>query len=266
MAETVARFRDAAVRYRDRTALGPLSLDLFRGDFLGVVGPNGAGKSTLLHLAAGAIPLSEGSLMVFGVSAGPGGKVKLGSYRRRIGFLLQHHDFLPDVPFTVEDVVWFGRTGLRRPGSRDRAEDARAVESALADLGLTSGRLRLYRELSGGERRKVQLARIIAQKAELVLLDEPAAGLDLDWQERMTCLVAELYRRYGSTVVMVTHDIDRLPSCCNRVLAVRDGEAVGFGPPDEVLRSELLSAVYGCPVEVIARGSRYFAFSLVPEG
>jgi iron complex transport system ATP-binding protein len=139
-----------------------------------------------------------------------------------------------------------------------------AVDHALDLLDLVRMRGRLYRELSGGERQKVQLARLLAQDADLLLLDEPTAGLDLDWQERLTSLVEELHDRTGVAVVMVTHEAHHLPGCCEKVLLLRNGRAVAAGTPSEVFTPDLLSELYGCRIEVMERQGRYFAHSLGP--
>jgi len=246
--ETVAELREAAVRRGGRTLLGPVSLRIGRGEFWGIAGPNGAGKTTLLKVLAGLLPPSEGH------ASGPP--------RGRIGVLLQHHAFLPDLPFTVEDVALFGRTGIAGLGRPFRPEDREAAREALDRLGLGGMKDRLYRDLSGGEQKKAQLARLLAQDADLLLLDEPAAGLDLAAQEQMTLLAGDLHRRTGRTFVMVTHEIDRLPAECGRVLLLREGRVLAAGPPREVFLPETLSALYGCPMEVVSRGNRFHAFSL----
>jgi len=261
----LALLENVAVRRRERSILGPLSMTVRRGDFWGVVGPNGAGKTTLLRAIAGRQTASAGLLRVLGQTHPGRGWRARRSLRRAIGFLFQHHAFVPAVPFTVADVVYFGRASAVRIGLPYGARDHIAVRSALQSLGLTQMRDRLYRELSGGERQKVQFARLLAQEADLVLLDEPTAGLDPDWQERVTLLTESLHRDHGRTVVMVTHDVDRLPSCCNRVLLLRGGRAVGMGEPEEVLTSGMLSSLYGCPMEVVVRAGRRHAFAAGPD-
>jgi iron complex transport system ATP-binding protein len=247
--------RDVVVEHRGETLVGPVDIAIKRGEFWGIVGPNGAGKSTLLRVIAGLEPIGEGTLDV----AGRGG-------RRSIGVLFQHHEFVPELPFTVLDVVNAGRSDRLLLGPVRSAGDRRAVDRALELFGLADMRHRLYRELSGGERQKVQLARLVAQEAELLLLDEPAAGLDLDWQERLNALVADLHRQTGAAVVMVTHEVHHLATCCDRVLLLRGGRVVACGDPSEVLTPELLSELYGCRMEVTRRGDRYFAHSRGTDG
>jgi ABC-type cobalamin/Fe3+-siderophores transport system ATPase subunit len=251
----LAEARGLVVEHRGATLVGPVAITINRGEFWGVVGPNGAGKSSLLRAIAGLEQLSAGTLEL----TGRGG-------RRSIGLLFQHHDFVPELPLTLEDVVSAGRSGRVAFGSLRGADDRQAVDDALELFGLKAMRRRLYRELSGGERQKVQLARLVAQGADMLLLDEPAAGLDLDWQERLNALVADLHRVTGVAVVMVTHEVHHLPPCCDRMLLLRDGRVVARGAPSEVFTAALLSELYGCRMEISRRGGRFFAHSLGPAG
>jgi iron complex transport system ATP-binding protein len=244
--------RALEIRRRGATLLGPLDLTIRSGEFWGVVGPNGAGKSTLLRAIAGLERIDRGSL-------------EPAADRRRVGFLFQHHDFIPELPFSVEDVVAFGRAGLPSLGPRRNEADRTAIESALEALDLGALRTRLYRELSGGERQKVQLARLMAQESSLLLLDEPTAGLDLDWQERLLTLIGDLHRQTAAAVVMVTHEVHHLPARCDRVLLLRRGRELASGTPSEVFTPELLSELYGCRMELTERAGRFFAHSLGPS-
>lgn len=244
MADVLVALTGAVVGAAGRSRLGPVDLTVRRGAFVGVVGPNGAGKSTLLAALAGAVRLSTGRREAGALS---------------IGVLLQHHDFLPDLPVTVRDVVALGRLAGRPPWSRAQRTDATVVDTALAAMGLETLQHRPYRTLSGGERRKAQLARLLAQQPDLVLLDEPTANLDPDWQERLTGLVAVLHVRHRATVVMVTHDVGRLPAGCTEVVLLRRGRVLAAGPPEQALTAASLSDLYGCPLEVVARGGRRFA-------
>ncbi|MCE5250882.1 ABC transporter ATP-binding protein [bacterium] len=262
MAEAVIQYDDVVTGYRKRPVIGPISLHVHPGDFWGIIGPNGSGKSTLLRILAGLQPVMSGSIRVLGNPFIPATHREQIAIRKKIGVLLQYHEFFPDLPVTVEDVVLFGRLGLRGIGRVFTTADRLAVEDAVTTLGIGEFRARLYRELSGGEKRKVQLARILAQQPEIILLDEPTAGLDLDWQERLTQLTEDLYHSLGKTIIMVTHDVDRLPSCCNQVLLLKNGRELAAGPPDEVLREDILSRLYGCNIEVHKHRGRYHAHRL----
>lgn len=262
MRPAVATLTHAEVQVRTRRILGPLSLDVREGELLGVVGPNGAGKSTLLRVLTGTQPLAGGELKLLGRHADGSVPLDAGSLRGLVGYLLQHHHFAADLPFTVHDVVALGALprvqrlwGWRVSQAHDR------IDAALDRLGLQPLRSSLYRELSGGERQKVQIARLLVQDANLLLLDEPTAGLDPDWQERLTTMIADLHDERGRTMIMVTHDISRLPQCCDRVLLLRDGKLRALGPTAEVLTEEALSNVYGCRMAVVTREGRYHAFS-----
>jgi ABC-type cobalamin/Fe3+-siderophores transport system ATPase subunit len=213
----------------------------------------------LLRVLAGLESIDQGGLEVMGVEGNRAGRERL---RSRVGLLFQHHEYLPELPFTVEDVVGFGRVGRASLGLSRNRRDREAVGRALERLGLDAMRQRLYRELSGGERQKVQLARLLAQEAELLLLDEPAAGLDLDWQERLTALVGELFDEARTTVVMVTHEVDRLPARCDQALLLRQGRVVAQGTPAAVFTAKQLSAAYDCEMEVRERLGRIHAFSV----
>jgi ABC-type Mn2+/Zn2+ transport system ATPase subunit len=249
MGNALAELNDVVIAVRGRSILGPLSLTVHAGDFLGVVGPNGAGKSTLLETLAGLRPVSGGRRTV------------PEPLQTVVGLLFQHHDYLPDLPFTAEDVVAFGRVprlGLfRRPGAADRE----AIGRALARLGLEAIRRQPYRELSGGTRRRVHIARLLAQDATLVLLDEPTAGLDPAIQEDLIGTIAALPGP-GRAVVMVTHDIDHLPTSCNRILLLKGGLPLEGGAPAEILTGKRLSALYDCRMGVEQREGRFVALRL----
>ncbi len=261
MEQELIRLDKAVGCYKKHAVLGPLSLTIRSGEVVGIVGPNGSGKSTLLRLISGALhPCRKRRESSTGNSDAVE-KRHATLTPQNIGFLFQHHRFTPTVPFSVEDVIYFGRAGVRGLGRRYTSRDHQAVDAAFAAMKLEAYRHRLYRELSGGEKQKTQFARLLAQEAQLLLLDEPTAGLDLDWQERVTALVDDLYRCHDKTVVMVTHDIDRLPSCCNRVVLLDHGEILADGPPAECLQSSNLEQMYGCPMEIIVRNGRYHAFS-----
>jgi ABC-type cobalamin/Fe3+-siderophores transport system ATPase subunit len=262
MAKAIVQCNDITVKKKTKTILGPLSLHVHPGEFWGIVGPNGAGKSTLLRAISGFHTLSSGNISLFGEVVLSPQKKSPAKIRKRIGILLQHHEYYPDLPVTVEEVVYFGRIGLRGIGKPFTSDDQRAVENAMTEFGIIPLRKRLYRDLSGGEKKKTHLARLVAQQSDIILLDEPTTGLDLDWQERLTLQTDQLYRRHGKTIIMVTHDVDRLPSCCNRILLLKNGEKVAAGDPEDVLIDKTLSELYGCAIKVSNNNNRYHACSM----
>lgn len=213
---------NATVRYDTHTALAGVSLDIRRAAITAVVGHNGSGKSTLLGVLAGTTPLTSGTLEWRDFDASPG----------RIAFVPQHARLPEAFPMTVEAAVamgtWADRRGrsspTARPGSRwqrGRRTETELVGDALERLGLDPLRGRLLGELSGGQRQRALVAQGIAQDTELVLLDEPTAGVDAESSAQIAACLEELTAR-GKTVVVASHDEHEIEAA-EVVLTLRDG-------------------------------------------
>ncbi len=240
------------LRHGRRRALGPLTLAVRPGEVWGVLGPNGAGKTTLLLGIAGLLRPAAGTLEVTRPDGIPAG-------RREVGLLLQRHPEPPPLPLSVRDIVLLGRTAARGVGRRPDAADLRLVERAAAVLELAPLLERPFATLSGGERCKAHLARLLCQEANLLLLDEPATGLDLAWQVRLVRLLDRLQAERPATMLVVVHDLAHLPSRTTHLLLLDGGLLHAAGPVKEVLRSGALETLYGCPVEILERHGRIHA-------
>jgi ABC-type Mn2+/Zn2+ transport system ATPase subunit len=232
--------------YGDRVALADVTLSIATGSLLAVIGPNGAGKSTLLKAIAGLLEPFSGTVEVLG---GPPGREA-----RRIAYVPQAEVVDWAFPVTVGDVVMMGRVPLigvgRSAGSADRA----AVAAALETVGMTHAVERQVGSLSGGQRRRVFLARAIAAQPDLYLLDEPVTGVDATTQEDLMD-VLEAEARAGRTVVATTHDL----ACASQRFhqaAFVSGRIVATGPANIVLDPALLAATYGGHVIVLPAGDR----------
>jgi iron complex transport system ATP-binding protein len=231
------------VRLGGRTVLDGVDLAVPAGRVLALVGPNGAGKSTLLAALAGDVPPAAGRLTLDGRPAGAWTARDL-ALRRAV---------LPQAatltfPFTVAEVVRMGRAPWAGTPAED--QDEAAVAEAMAATEVTAFAGRPFGALSGGERARVALARVLAQRTGLLLLDEPTAALDLRHQE----LVLGVCRRRaaaGDGVVVVLHDLGLAAAYADRVAVLHEGRIRADGPPAEVLTEELLSEVYQHPVEVL---------------
>lgn len=213
------------------------------GEVLALVGPNGAGKSTLLAALAADLRAAEGVVRVHGRPAADWTAPEL-ALRRAV---LPQSTAL-SFPFTVEEVVRMGRAPWAGTG---RADDDAAVAGAMAATEVTEFAARPFSALSGGERARVALARVLAQRAPLLLLDEPTAALDLRHQE-LVLRVCRERARAGDAVVVVLHDLGLAAAYAHRVAVLRAGRIAAAGPPAEVFTGELLSDVYRQPVEVLA--------------
>jgi ABC-type Mn2+/Zn2+ transport system ATPase subunit len=219
MEHAIIEFSGVTLRYRSGITIGPLDFRVGPRELVLVGGPNGAGKSTLLGLVAGSLLPDRG-------------RVTVTLRRAQVAVLPQHHTFHPDLPVRVEDVVGFGALAhgwLRTP---DRTVCKRALERVGA--GELGGRL--FRELSGGQRQLVQLARLLAQGGRLWLLDEPLAGLDSEWRRRVAQVLDSLHRDDGIAMLLVSHHLDAVPPACRRMLRIEDGRIRADGPPVPVVR------------------------------
>ncbi|MFG2821171.1 heme ABC transporter ATP-binding protein [Kitasatospora sp. NPDC048365] len=213
------------------------------GEVLALLGPNGAGKSTLLSVLAGDLTPTGGVVRLAGRPLADHRTVELA----RLRALLPQTAEL-SFPFPAAEVVRMGRAPWA--GTAAAAEDEEAVAEAMAATECTAFAARPFTALSGGERARVALARVLAQRTPLLLLDEPTAALDLRHQE----LVLQVARRRaaaGDGVVVVLHDLSLAAAHADRVALLAAGRTVAAGPVAEVLRGPLLSEVYGHPVEVL---------------
>lgn len=221
--------------YDGRAALEDVDLAVEPGTLLAVVGPNGAGKSTLLKLMAGLQPAWSGRIEVLGDAPG--------HQSRRIAYVPQAELVDWSFPVTVADVVMMGRypaLGVwRRPGDPDRT----AVAAALATVGMSGHDQTQIGRLSGGQRRRVFLARAIAAEPQLYLLDEPVTGVDATTQEDLMDIL-EAEARSGKTVIATTHDLACAAQRFQKVAAV-NRRIVAHGPASLVLDPDVLARTYG---------------------
>ncbi len=226
------------VCYRGTIALEDVDLRLEPGDHLAVLGPNGAGKSTLLMAVAGVVRPTAGELRVYG--HGPRGHTC-------IAYLPQRSAVDWSFPVTVRDVVAMGRVARLPPWRRTGTADHERIEQSLAQVGMQGLATRRIDELSGGEQQRMFIARALAQQAELILLDEPLAGLDANTQDEILRLVGELTE---ATVLMAMHELgvarDRFPQ-----ILLLNRRTVASGPADQVFTAEHLQAAYGRALQVV---------------
>ena len=240
---------DLTVAYGGRPVLWNVDLAIDEPCLFGVIGPNGAGKSTLLKAALGLAPIVAGEVRFFGLP--------LDRVRGRIGYVPQREAVDWDFPVSVMDVVLMGTYGrlgwLRRPGRAERELAAGCLERVdLADLsGRQIGRL------SGGQQQRVFLARALAQQAEIYLLDEPMAGVDVRSQEQIFAVLSDL-EAAGSLVVVVHHDLRTAAEWFDRVALV-DRRLVAAGPTAAVLTPDNLRRTYAGQIDVLDEIARAVA-------
>ncbi len=223
-----------------------------------VLGPNGAGKTTLLHLAAGRAHPTKGSVYVLGERIG---RVDMQELRTRIG--LSTAALAERVPADelVRDVVVTASWSVvgRFRESYDTMDEARAKE-LLEEWGMAGLAERRYGTLSEGERKRTQIARALMTDPELLLLDEPAAGLDLGGREDLVARLSELAADPDApALVLVTHHVEEIPPSFTHALLLREGGIVAAGPIPQTVTSDNLSATFGLPLEVAATEGRFTA-------
>ncbi|OLY46451.1 manganese/iron transport system ATP-binding protein [Bartonella apis] len=226
------------VTYRNgHTALRDSSFETPTGSITALVGINGSGKSTLFKAIMGFVRLSRGSITVFGMPVSNALKKNL------VAYVPQAEDVDWNFPVLVEDVVMMGRYGhmnfLRQPKDVDYA----AVTDALQRVNMLPFRKRQIGELSGGQKKRVFLARAIAQEAKVILLDEPFTGVDIKTEDQIIALLKEM-RKSGAVMLVSTHNLGSVPEFCDRTVLIK-GTVLGYGPTSEIFTEENLTKTFG---------------------
>ncbi len=255
MSSVVARGIRAG--YREREVLRGVDLVAQAGELVALIGPNGAGKSTLLRVIGGLLRPTAGTVTIDGTLVTA---LDRRAIARQIAVVPQVFETL--FPFTVREIVALGRTSRLGPLGTLGSDDARAVARALKDLDATDLADRRIDRVSGGERQRAVLAMALAQEAGVLLLDEPTAHLDPTHQRATLERVAALARVRGLAVVAVLHDLNLAAAFASRVVLLADGVVIREGEPRNVITAELISAVFGPGLRVVAHDGRPF---VIPE-
>lgn len=230
--------RDVTVTYRNgHTGLRDAGFVLPRGSITALVGINGSGKSTLFKAIMGLVGVSGGHIRVLGQSVRDALKANL------VAYVPQSEDVDWDFPVLVEDVVMMGRYGRMNWLRIASREDRRRVDEALARVDMTALRGRQIGELSGGQKKRVFLARALAQDARVILLDEPFTGVDVTTEDAIIQLLREL-REDGRVMLVSTHNLGTVPEFCDRTVLL-DRTVLAAGPTAEVFTRENLERTFG---------------------
>lgn len=233
--EPLATVEEVTVRLGGRPVLERVSVEIGTGEVLGLIGPNGAGKTSLLRVLAGLLKPESGRALV---PAGPAA----------VGYLPQQGEV--HWPVSVRHLVSLGRLPHLPPFSRPNRRDLEFIDAALVATDVAHLAERTMSEISGGERARVHLARVLAGSPRLLLADEPVAGLDPRHQLEVMGLLRHQAGE-GRGVVLVVHDLALAARFCDRLVLLNGGWVAAEGPPADVLTSELISAVYGVCTETI---------------
>ncbi|CDZ65879.1 Iron transport protein, ATP-binding component [Neorhizobium galegae bv. orientalis] len=228
----------ATVTYRNgHTALRDASFRIPQGTITALVGVNGSGKSTLFKAIMGFVRLAKGDIRVLGMS------VKEALRKNLVAYVPQSEDVDWDFPVLVEDVVMMGRYGHMGMMRIPKAADHEAVATALARVSMSEFRKRQIGELSGGQKKRIFLARALAQDGRVIMLDEPFTGVDVKTEDQIITLLREL-RDEGRVMLVSTHNLGSVPEFCDRTILIK-GTVLAYGPTVETFTQENLEKTFG---------------------
>jgi zinc transport system ATP-binding protein len=221
--DVLVRLRGASIGYERRPVVVDVDLEVQAGEVVALLGPNGSGKSTLIRGMLGLARVLGGSVELFGQ---PVDRLR---ERWRVGYVPQRSAAVTGLPTTVREVVASGRLPRLRPWQRFGPHDRERVAAAIEAVGLAGREHEPVRHLSGGQQRRALIARALAAEAELLVLDEPTAGVDVASQEALASTIEGLVAG-GATIVYITHELGPVAHLCTRAVELRDGRIAYDGP------------------------------------
>jgi zinc transport system ATP-binding protein len=237
--------KNISFRVRGMDILSNISLEIFNGEYIAIIGPNGGGKTTLIRMLLGLEKPTSGEVRLFGK------KLKDFKEWHKIGFVPQRASLVDEnFPATVEDIVKMGRVAKRGIFSSFSKEDAQIVEDAMIKMDIADLKEKMVGTLSGGQRQRVMIARALASKPEILILDEPNTGVDMVSQKRFYKLLAKLNKEENITIVFITHDIGVIADDIGRLFTINQ-KATICNNPKETLSCEDMSALYGIEAHLI---------------
>jgi len=221
--------------YGAMPVLEDINIHIHHGQFAALVGPSGAGKTTLLKLILGSLQATDGEIYTRG-------KLLQNGHKPRVGYVPQLETVDWNFPVTVEQAVWMGQIGNKNPLPWMMAEERKQIQDVLERLGILDLAQRHIRDLSGGQQQRVFLARALISKPDLLVLDEPTVGLDIQTAEMILVLLAELNRQ-GVTLLMTTHDLNAAAAHLPWVICLNQ-RVIAQGAPEDVFTEKILSQTY----------------------
>jgi iron complex transport system ATP-binding protein len=239
-------------------ALNDASMIVPRGAIVGLLGPNGSGKTTLLRLLAGTLTPSSGDIRLDGA---PLSALSRRQIARRIAVVPQETHAAFD--FSAIEIVLMGRYPHLGAFELEGIDDLAIAREALAATGTAALETRRFTALSGGEKQRVVIAGALAQRPDILLLDEPTASLDLGFQLEIASLLADLNRTRGVTMVVSTHDLNLAATLCTELVLLKDGRVLAHGPTEQVLDARAVRSLYGVEADVV-RHPRAGHLTVVP--
>lgn len=234
--------KNLSLNINNQAILKNISLEIFKGDYIAIIGPNGGGKTTLIRILLGLQKPTSGDIKIFGK--------KQGNFKEwhKIGFVPQRASLLDSTfPATVEDIVKLGRINS---GFFLTKEDKQLVEDAMIKMDITHLRDKMIGTLSGGQRQRVMIARALASKPDILILDEPNTGVDVLSQQRFYALLRELNKNDGITIVFITHDIGVIADDIARVFTINQRATI-CNNPKELLSCDDMSRLYGIEAHLL---------------
>ncbi|MBZ4666294.1 MAG: transporter related protein [Mahella sp.] len=237
--------RDLSCAYDQTKVIEHLNLAVGRSSMVGILGPNGSGKTTLLRHISAALKPQSGVILLNGVDVFT---MRRRMLARKIAYVPQNTT--AEFEFTAMDVVMMGRIPYMKGFQSESRADMNAVKQAMDMTGTWQFRERSITELSGGELQRVMIARALAQQPEILMLDEPTAHLDLQFQMEILDLLRRLADHHGLTVIVVLHDINLAVQFCDKVVFMQSGSIIADGRPQDVITEQLISDVYNVTVSI----------------
>lgn len=234
-----------SIRYDQKTIIRDFSFQVEEGEVVSIIGPNGSGKSTLLKAVSRQLSYFSGTVQLDGINLKSMSSKQIA---QKMCMLSQKNQAPNDM--TVFELVSYGRYPHKKWFQKLQAEDHEIIEWAIAKTHLTQYRDRPVASLSGGESQRAWIAMALAQRPQILLLDEPTTYLDISHQHEVLELVRELNGEMGMTVMMVLHDLNQASYYSDRVVVVQGGEKAMYGTPDEVMTTDMIRQVYQMNSEV----------------